>query len=408
MSLITPDKIRSLQRKLYCKAKAEPAFRFYVLYDKICREDILLHAYKLVRANAGAPGVDGVTFEQIEEQGLEAWQVGLREDLRDKTYTPQPVRRVMIPKHGGGERALGIPTIRDRVVETAAKLVLEPIFEADFEDNAYGYRPARGAADAVKDVYRHLSRGYTDVVDADLSRYFDSIPHDDLLKSVARRVADGSVLRLIKLWLKAPIEERDSNGKRRIVGGKRNKRGTPQGGVASPLLANIYMNRYLKHWRLTGRGEAFRAHVVSYADDFVILSRGCATEALAWTKAVMTRLGLTLNEAKTSLRDARQERFTFLGYSFGPHWYKANGQWYLGTSPSKKSVQRLKTTVGNLLVPGNNAPWQEAAPAGSLTTLSMGNSVCCASNACHSQPRRVPCGEASRRAGLRKSGPPVR
>ena len=360
MSLTTPDKIRTFQRKLYCKAKAEPAFRFYVLYDKICREDILHHAYRLARANAGAPGVDEVTFAQIEERGLEAWLAGLREELVLKTYRPDPVRRVMIPKpNGEGERALGIPTIRDRVIQTAAKLVLEPIFEADFEGSAYGYRPARGAVDAVKNVHLHLCRGYTDVVDADLSRYFDSIPHDDLLKSVARRVADGAVLRLIKLWLKAPIEERDGDGRRRIVGGKRNKRGTPQGGVASPLLANIYMNRFLKHWRLTGRGEAFRAHVVSYADDFVILSRGCAAEALAWTKAVMTRLGLTLNEAKTSLRDARRERFTFLGYSFGPHWYKANGQWYLGTSPSKKSVQRLKTTVGNLLVPGNNAPWQE-------------------------------------------------
>ena len=360
MSLTTPDKIRTFQRKLYCKAKAEPAFRFYVLYDKICRTDILHHAYWLARANAGAPGVDEVTFAQIEERGLEAWLAGLREELVSTTYRPDPVRRVMIPKpKGEGERALGIPTIRDRVIQTAAKLVLEPIFEADFEDNAYGYRPARGAVDAVKDVHRHLCRGYTDVVDADLSRYFDSIPHDDLLKSVARRVADGAVLGLIKLWLKAPIEERDGDGRRRIVGGKRNKRGTPQGGVASPLLANIYMNRFLKHWRLTGRGEAFRAQVVSYADDFVILSRGCAAEALAWTKAVMTRLGLTLNEAKTSLRNARQERFTFLGYSFGPHWYKANGQWYLGTSPSKKSVQRLKTTVGNLLVPGNNAPWQE-------------------------------------------------
>jgi RNA-directed DNA polymerase len=360
MSLTTPDKIRILQRKLYCKAKAEPAFRFYVLYDKICREDILHHAYRLARANAGAPGVDEVSFVQIEERGLEAWLAGLREELVSKTYRPDPVRRVMIPKpNGEGERALGIPTIGDRVIQTAAKLVLEPIFEADFEGSAYGYRPARGAVDAVKDVHRHLCRGYTDVVDADLSRYFDSIPHDDLLKSVARRVADGAVLRLIKLWLKAPIEERDGDGRRRIVGGKRNKRGTPQGGVASPLLANIYMNRFLKHWRLTGRGEAFRAHVVSYADDFVILSRGCAAEALAWTKAVMTRLGLTLNEAKTSLRDACHERFTFLGYSFGPHWYKANGQWYLGTSPSKKSVQRLKTTVGNLLVPGNNAPWQE-------------------------------------------------
>jgi RNA-directed DNA polymerase len=364
MSPVTPDKIRTLQRKLYCKAKAEPAFRFYVLYDKICRADILRHAYGLARANAGAPGVDGVSFAQIEERGVEAWLAGLREELVSKTYRPDPVRRVMIPKpNGGGERALGIPTIRDRVIQTAAKLVLEPIFEADFEDNAYGYRPARGAADAVKDVYRHLRRRYTDVVDADLSRYFDSIPHDDLLKSVARRVADGSVLRLLKLWLKAPIEERDGGGKRRMVGGKRNKRGTPQGGVASPLLANIYMNRFLKHWRRSGCGEAFRAHVVSYADDFVILSRGRAAEALAWTKAVMTRLGLMLNEQKTSLKNARQERFDFLGYSFGPHWNKANGLRYPGASPSKKSVQRLKAKVGSLLASGNNDPWPEVRDA---------------------------------------------
>jgi RNA-directed DNA polymerase len=215
MSLVTPEKIRTLQRKLYRKAKAEPAFRFYALYDKIYREDILRHAYRLARANAGAPGVDGVSFPQIEVQGLEAWLAGLREELVSKTYRPDPVRRVMIPKpNGGGERALGIPTIRDRVVQTAAKLVLEPIFEADFEDNAYGYRPARGAVDAVKEVHRLICRGYTDVVDADLSKYFDSIPHGDLLKSVARRVADGAVLRLIKLWLKAAIEERGEDGTR--------------------------------------------------------------------------------------------------------------------------------------------------------------------------------------------------
>src|SRR6516162_4893351 len=201
MSLETPDKIRSLQRKLYCKAKAEPAFRFYVLYDKICRDDILVHAYRLARANAGAPGVDGVTFAQIEEQGLETWLAGLREELVSKTYRPDPVRRVMIPKHGGGERPLGIPSIRDRVIQTAAKIVLEPIFEADFEDSAYGYRPTRGAVDAVKEVHRLICRGYTDVVDADLSRYFDSIPHAELMKSVARRVVDRHVLRLIKIWL---------------------------------------------------------------------------------------------------------------------------------------------------------------------------------------------------------------
>jgi RNA-directed DNA polymerase len=357
MSLATPEKIRSLQRKLYRKAKAEPAFRFYLLYDKIHREDILHHAYALARANAGAPGVDGVTFAAIEASGLEGWLAGLHEDLVSKTYRPAPVRRVMIPKPGGGERPLGIPTIRDRVVQTAAKLVLEPIFEADFEDSAYGYRPARGAADAIKEVHRLVCRGYTDVVDADLSKYFDTIPHSDLLKSVARRIVDRHVLRLIKLWLKAPIEERDGDGKRRMSGGKGSTCGTPQGGVASPLLANVYMNRFLKHWRLTGCGAAFRAHVVAYADDFVILSRGHAAEALAWTKVVMTKLGLTLNEAKTSVKTARTERFDFLGYTFGPHHYRKDGHWYLGASPSTKSVQRLKTKVGELLVPGNKGPW---------------------------------------------------
>ena len=457
MSLATPTTIRILPRKLYRKAKAEPAFRFYLLYDKIHREDILRHAYALARANAGAPGTDGMTFEAVEASGLEKWLAGLREELVSKTYRPDPVRRVSIPKPDGGERPLGIPTIRDGVVQPAAKLVLEPIFEADFEDDAYGYRPVRGAVDAVKEVHRLICRGYTDVVDADLSRYFDSIPHGELMKSVARRIVDRHVLRLIKLWLKAPIEERDDgDGTRRIGGGKSNARGTPQGGVVSPLLANIYVNRFLKYWRLTGRGEAFRAHVIAYADDFVILSRGCAAEALAWTKAVMTRLGLTLNEAKTSLKNARQERFDFLGYSFGPHRYKANGKWYLSASPSKKSVQRVKTKVGNLLVPGNNDPWPEVrdtlngsllgwsnyfchgtrrsafcgvdryvyervrnflarrhkvagrGTSGSLSTLSMENSVCCVSNAYPLRPRCVPHGETGGRAGCLNRARPVR
>src|SRR4051794_9946910 len=281
MSLQTPEPIRTLQRKLYRKAKAEPAFRFYLLYDKIHRADILRHAYALARSNGGAPGVDGITFARIEAEGLDGWLAGLRGDLVAKTYRPAPVRRVMIPKPGGGERPLGIPTIRDRVVQTAAKRVLEPIFEADFEDSAYGYRPGRSGTDAIKDVHRHICRGYTDVVDADLSRYFDTIPHRELMQSVARRIVDRHVLWLIKLWLKAPVEERDSEGTRRMSGGKGSTRGTPPGGVASPLLSLIYMNRFLKHWRLTGRGEAFRAHVISYADDFVILSRGRAAEALA-------------------------------------------------------------------------------------------------------------------------------
>jgi retron-type reverse transcriptase len=266
-NLQTPERIRTLQRKLYLKAKAEPAFRFYLLYDKIHRTDILSHAYALARFNGGAPGVDGITFETIEADGLEGWLAGLRDDLVAKTYKPQPVRRVMIPKPGGGERPLGIPTIRDRVVQTAAKLVLEPIFEADLDPSAYGYRPGRGGADAIKEVHRLLCRGYTDVVDADLSAYFDTIPHRELLQSVARRIVDRHVLWLIKLWLKAPVEERDDTGKRRMTGGRGSTCGTPQGGVISPLLANLYMNRFLKHWRTTGRGAAYRARVISYADD---------------------------------------------------------------------------------------------------------------------------------------------
>ena len=359
MSLETPDKIRNLQRKLYCKAKAEPVFRFYLLYDKICREDILRHAYALARANAGAPGVDGVTFAQIDAYGVDAWLAGVREEIVSKTYRPEPVRRVTIPKPGGGERPLGIPTIRDRVVQTAAKIVLKPIFEADFEDSAYGYRPRRSAVDAVKETHRLICRGYTDVVDADLSKYFDTIPHSDLLKSVARRIVDRHVLWLIKLWLKALVEERDGDGKRHMSGGKSSKRGTPQGGVVSPLLSVVYMNRFLKHWRLSGRGEALRAHVVSYADDFVILSRGHADEALTWTKAVMAKLGLTLNETKTSVKDARRESFDFLGYTLGPRHFPNGGRWYLGAGPSKKSVQRIKTKVSDLLTPGNKSAWPE-------------------------------------------------
>jgi RNA-directed DNA polymerase len=359
MSLETPIQIRTLQRKLYLKAKAEPAYRFYLLYDKIYREDILAHAYQLVKANQGAPGVDGQTFWGIETQGLEKWLAGIKDELRAKTYQPQPVRRVMIPKPGGGERPLGIPTIRDRVVQTAAKLVLEPIFEADLDPNAYGYRPKRSAQDAIRKVHQLLCSGYTDVVDADLSKYFDTIPHCELMQCVARRIVDRDVLRLIKMWLKVPVEEKDDKGNRRRTGGKQNTRGTPQGGVISPLLANLYMNRFLKYWRITGKGEAFQAQVVTYADDFVILSRGYAKQALDWTRQVMTRIGLTLNEAKTSIRQARQERFDFLGYTFGPYRYRKDGHWYLGTGPSKKSVSRVRQKIGEVLKPSNVQPWDE-------------------------------------------------
>src|SRR3989475_6077759 len=359
MSLETPSKIRTLQRKLYRKAKDEPDYRFYLLYDKVYREDILAHAYELAKARRGAPGVDGQTFEGVEAQGLEKWLTELRNELRTKRYKPQPVRRVMIPKPGGGERPLGIPAIRDRVVQTAAKLVLEPIFEADLEPCAYGCRPKRGAQDAIRKVHELLCAGYTDVVDADLSKYFETIPHRELMQSVARRIVDRDVLRLIKMWLKDPVEERDEKGNRRMTGGRKNTRGTPQGGVASPLLANLYMNRFLKYWRITGRSERFQAHVVNYADDFVILSRKHAVEARDWTGKVMTRLGLTLNGAKTSIKQARRERFDFLGYTFGPHRFRKDGHWYLGASPSKKSVARLRRKVRDLLIPSNVGTWLE-------------------------------------------------
>jgi len=303
--------------------------------------------------------VDEQSFEQIESEGREEWLRGIRSDLRDKTYEPRAVRRVMIPKPGGGERPLGIPTIRDRVVQTAAKLLLEPIFEADFDPHAYGYRPKRSAQDAIQKVEALLWSGYTDVVDADLSKYFDTIPHSELLQCVGRRIVDRQMLHLIKMWLKVPVEVRGEDGKRRLTGGKDNDRGTPQGGVISPALANLYMNRMLKGFRQTRRGEQFRAQVVNYADDFVILSRGKAKEALEWTGRVLERLELTLNEKKTSIRNARREQFSFLGYTFGPHYSMRTGREYIGYSPSKKSVARVKENVGKLLVPSNVKPWPE-------------------------------------------------
>lgn len=363
MSLETPIKIREFQRKLYAKAKQEPSYRFYILYDKICREDILAHAYELAKANGGAPGVDGQSFAGIETIGKEAWLAALRQDLIGETYRPQPVRRVMIPKPNGGERPLGIPTIRDRVAQTAAKLVVEPIFEADLETNAYGYRPKRSARDAVKKVHEHLIKGYTDVVDADLSKYFDTIPHADLMKCVAKRIVERRVLHLIKMWLEAPVMERDKDRENwRNLGS--NGQGTPQGGVISPLLANLYMNRFLKYWREQGKGEEYEAEIVAYADDFVILTKPSphgrvAVQARDWTQQVMERIGLTLNEQKTSIRDAKREDFDFLGYTFGPrYWWKTGGT-YLAARPSKKSIRRAAAGVRDLLRPSELGPWED-------------------------------------------------
>jgi len=363
VSLETPEQIRSLQNKLYAKAKAEPTYRFYLLYDKVYREDILAHAYRLARRNGGAPGVDKVRFEDIEASGVEEWLAGLRKELRTETYRPQPVRRVMIPKPGGGERPLGIPTIRDRVAQTAAKLVLEPIFEADLSSSAFGYRPGRSAQDAVAEVHQALCDGYTDVVDADLSKYFDTIPHDQLMQSVARRVSDGKMLRLIKAWLKTPVEETDERGNRRMTGGKGSRMGTPQGGVISPLLANIYINRFLRVFVERGKDREFAARLINYADDFVILSRGRAKEALEWTRRVMAAIGLSLNETKTCIRNGRLEKFHFLGYTFGPDRSRKNGRWYLAAKPSSKSVRRLKDKVREQLGSGNKDPLPDVVRA---------------------------------------------
>ncbi len=359
VSLATPEKVQKLRSALYEAAKRDRKRRFHQLYDKVWREDVIEHAYAICRSNGGASGVDEVTFERIEAEGREAWLAGLGQELRDRTYEPAAVRRVLIPKPGGGERPLGIPTIRDRVVQTAAKLVLEPIFEADFEDCAYGYRPGRSATDAVGEVERALREGYTDVVDADLSKYFDTIPHQELMRSVARRVSDRHMLKLVKGWLKVPVEERDENGRRRMTGGRKSTKGTPQGGVISPLLANVYMNRYLRAWREHGKGEEYDARIVNYADDFVILSRGNAAAALAWTRWAMGRMGLTLNEKKTSIRDAHREDFDFLGYTFGKVHNRKTGRPYLGARPSKKSVARVKERVHAVLRPGNQSPWKE-------------------------------------------------
>jgi RNA-directed DNA polymerase len=357
---LEPDRVERLRKKLYEKAKREPAFRFYSLYDKVCWEETLVRAYRQAKANAGAAGVDGVRFTDIEAYGEERWLAELRQELEEETYHPQPVRRVKIPKPGGGERPLGIPTIRDRVVQTAVVLLLEPIFEADFEDNVYAYRPERSAHDALAEVQERLYDGQSHVVDADVTKYFDTIPHAELLQSVARRVADGKILRLLKLWLKSPVEERDERGNRRMTGGKKSKQGTPQGGVVSPLLANIYINRLLRHWRKTGACERL-GQIVSYADDFVILcaSQRHAEESLAQVSRWLSKIGLTIHPTKTRLCYAREEPFDFLGYTFGPDRHWRTGKRILVAQPSKKAQKRLKEKVNTLLYRGNPMPWPE-------------------------------------------------
>lgn len=357
---LEPDRVERLRTKLYEKAKREPDFRFYSLYDKVCWTETLERAYRQAKANAGAAGVDGVRFEDIESMGVDQWLGELRQELEEETYRPQPVRRVMIPKPGGGERPLGIPTIRDRVAQTAVVLLLEPIFEADFEDNVYAYRPERSAHDALAEVRKRLYGGQQHVVDADVEQYFDTIPHAELLQSVSRRVADGKVLHLLKLWLKSPVEERDERGNRRMTGGKKSKQGTPQGGVISPLLANIYINRLLRHWRKTEACERL-GQIVSYADDFVILcaSRRQAEESLALVSHWLKKLGLTIHPTKTRLCHVREEPFDFLGHTFSPARHWQTGMPFITVGPSKKAEKRLKEKINTLLHRGNPTPWSE-------------------------------------------------
>jgi len=349
MSLETPWKVRKLQRALYAKAKGSPEYRFYALYDKIYREDILRFAYDRSAENGGEAGVDGQSFAAIESLGVERWLGELAEDLRNQEYRPQAVRRVYIPKPHGGQRPLGIPTIRDRVVQTAAMLVLEPIFEADFPPEQYAYRPGRSALDAVRRVHTLLNTGHTEVVDADLAGYFDTIPHTELMKSVVRRVSDKWMLRLLKMWLRAPVEESRGGGKkRRTTRHKAKGRGTPQGAPISPLLSNLYMRRFVLGWKVLGHEQRLGAHIVNYADDFVICCRGTASEAMAAMQKMMTRLKLTVNESKTRLCRIPEDSVEFLGYTIGRCWSTQTGRGYIGTRPSKSRVQRIHRKISEL------------------------------------------------------------
>lgn len=336
-----PPKLAVLRQKLGQKAKQEKSFRFYSLYGHVCNMETLSAAWKIVRANRGAPGVDGVRIEDVEK-AEEAFLQEIARSLNGRTYRAGMVRRVYIEKANGKLRPLGIPTVRDRVVQTAVLLILEPIFEADFCDCSYGFRPGKSAHDALEAVRGHLKEGYTAVYDADLQGYFDSIPHDNLIKAVHRRVTDGSVLGLIRQWLKAPVKELTDDGKPTV---KRNKTGTPQGGVISPLLANIYLHWFDKAFHgKEGPAQWAKAKLVRYADDFVILARYVGPRITGYVEDMLEgRFRLKLNREKTKVYDLRQpgQRLDFLGYSFR-YDRDLNGrdQRYLNMFPAKKAVLR--------------------------------------------------------------------
>jgi RNA-directed DNA polymerase len=334
--------VEKLQSSLQAKAKSEPSFRFYSLWDKIYRADVLREAYRRSRANAGSPGVDGIDFQAIEAEGVDQWLGMLQEELRNKSYVPQPLLRVWIPKRNGDQRPLSIPTVKDRVVQTAVVLVLGSIFEADLGPQQYGFRPGMDAKMAVRRAYFHITQhNRRDVVDADLSDYFSTLPHGPLMRCVARRVTDGAVLSVLKAWLTAAVCERTARGKLvRTTEARDRKRGTPQG-VASPFLANLYFRRFLMAWYGRRHHSRLDAHVVNYADDLVICCRpGNGPAAMKLMRQLMERLGLTVNDWKTRLACVPEESFDFLGYTVG-RFYGKNGRAFIGTEPSRKSVKRV-------------------------------------------------------------------
>jgi group II intron reverse transcriptase/maturase len=372
-NLTTPKRVQKLQMALHAKAKAEAGYRFYALYDKISREDILVHAYAQCRSNKGAPGVDGQDFADIEAYGVEQWLAELALALREETYRPEPIRRVYIPKANGKLRPLGISTVRDRVCMTAAMLVLEPIFEADLPPEIYAYRAGRNAQQAAVAVEELLFRGHLDVVDADLADYFGSIPHADLLKSVARRIVDRRVLHLIKMWLDCPVEQTDERGRKtRTTEARDHRRGIPQGSPLSPLLANIYMRRFVLGWKKLGLERSLGTRLVTYADDLVILCRrGNAEAALHRLREIMGKLKLTVNEEKTRICKVPEGEFDFLGFTFGRMYSRTTGQARLALRPSKKSIKRMVDKVHALTV--RSRTWQETTTlAGELNRALAG------------------------------------